>query len=46
MAFPWGGIGTVVGSLLSNRGAKRRQQQADAKNIDFWKMQNEYRNNI
>ena len=42
MAFPWGGIGTVVGSLLSNRGAKRRQQQADAKNIEFWKMQNEY----
>lgn len=29
-------------SLLSNIGAKKRQQRADQTNIDFWKMQNQY----
>ena len=32
----------VGSSLLSNIGSKKRQNQADAKNIEFWKMQNQY----
>lgn len=32
----------VGSSLLSNIGAKKRQNQADNKNIEFWKMQNQY----
>ena len=28
--------------MISNRGALKRQQLADANNIRFWKMQNEY----
>jgi hypothetical protein len=35
-------IGSVGTSLISNRGAKRRQQLADQQNEKFWKMQNAY----
>lgn len=35
-------IGAVGSSLISNQGAKRRQQTADAQNVKFWKMQNAY----
>lgn len=35
-------IGSVGASLISNRGAKRRQQVADQQNVKFWKMQNAY----
>jgi hypothetical protein len=35
-------IGSVGASLISNRGAKRRQQLADQQNIKFWNMQNAY----
>jgi len=35
-------IGSVGASLISNRGAKRRQQLADQQNEKFWKMQNAY----
>lgn len=37
-----GVIGSVGSSLISNRGAKRRQQLADQQNIKFWNMQNAY----
>ena len=37
-----GAILGVGSSLLSNIGSKKRQNQADAKNIEFWKMQNQY----
>ena len=33
---------SAAGSIISNIGAKRRQQTADDKNIEFWKMQNQY----
>jgi hypothetical protein len=39
------GIAGVLGigsNLVSNAGAKRRQQQADKQNIKFWEMQNAY----
>jgi len=36
------GLGSLGSSLISNRGALRRQQMADAQNIKFWKMQNQY----
>jgi len=40
---PVGGlVGSLASSLLGNRGAKRRQQAADAQNIKFWEMQNAY----
>jgi hypothetical protein len=40
---PVGGlVGSLASSLLGNRGAKRRQQQADRQNIKFWEMQNAY----
>ena len=40
---PIGGLaGSLASSLLGNRGAKRRQQQADKQNIKFWEMQNAY----
>lgn len=46
MAFPWApiisGIGSLGSSLLSNIGAKSRQRLADNKNVEFWKMQNQY----
>lgn len=35
-------LGSIGTSLISNRGAKRRQQQADQQNIKFWEMQNKY----
>ena len=35
-------LGTIGSSIISNRGAKRRQEQADQQNIKFWKMQNQY----
>jgi hypothetical protein len=35
-------LGSVGASIISNRGAKRRQQQADQQNIKFWQMQNAY----
>jgi flagellar motor protein MotB len=34
--------GSVGSSLISNAGAKRRQQLADKQNVSFWKMQNAY----
>jgi hypothetical protein len=37
-----GALGSIGSSLLSNRGAKKRQQQADKQNIKFWQMQNAY----
>ena len=41
-----GGIGpglfSLGSDLLSNRGAKRRQNLANQQNIEFWNMQNEY----
>jgi len=37
-----GVIGSVGSSLISNRGAKRRQKLADQQNIKFWNMQNAY----
>lgn len=39
---PLGLIGSLGSSLISNRGAKRRQQLADQQNIKFWEMQNAY----
>jgi hypothetical protein len=39
------GIAGILGigsNLVSNAGAKRRQQQADKQNIKFWEMQNAY----
>jgi hypothetical protein len=40
---PIGGlVGSLGSSLLGNRGAKSRQQQADQQNIKFWEMQNAY----
>lgn len=35
-------IGSLGSSLISNRGAKRRQQLADQQNVKFWNMQNAY----
>ena len=37
-----GVLGSLGASLISNRGAKRRQQTADQNNIKFWQMQNKY----
>jgi hypothetical protein len=37
-----GAILSGASSLLTNRGARRRQQLADDNNIKFWNMQNEY----
>lgn len=37
-----GGIGSLGSSLLTNKGALRRQQYADRQNIAFWNMQNKY----
>ena len=42
MAGLLGLIGAVGSSLISNRGAKRRQQLADQQNVKFWNMQNAY----
>lgn len=46
MAFPLsailGAVGSVGSSLLSNRGALKRQRLADKENIRFWNMQNQY----
>ena len=40
---PVGGlVGSLASSILGNRGARRRQQQADRQNIKFWEMQNAY----
>ena len=36
------GVFGLASNLLSNRGAKRRQQLADQQNVKFWNMQNEY----
>jgi len=46
-ASPWltpaiaGGSG-IIGSIIGNAGAKKRQKQADKANIKFWQMQNAY----
>ena len=37
-----GGIGSLGSSLLTNKGALRRQQLADRQNVKFWEMQNRY----
>lgn len=45
MAIPGaviGALGSLASSLVSNRGALRRQQRADRENIRFWNMQNQY----
>lgn len=34
--------GGLFGSIISNRGALKRQKLANKQNIEFWKMQNEY----
>ena len=34
--------GSLGSSLLTNRGAMRRQALADRKNVEFWRMQNQY----
>lgn len=36
------GIGSLGASLIGNSGAKRRQREADARNIKFWNMENAY----
>jgi len=36
-----GGAG-IIGSIIGNIGAKKRQRQADKANIKFWQMQNAY----
>lgn len=36
--------GSLIGNLFSNSGARRRQEQANADNIRFWNMQNDYNN--
>ena len=36
------GLGSLGSSLISNRGALRRQKLANQQNVEFWKMQNEY----
>jgi len=36
------GLGSLGSSLLSNQGAKRRQNLANKQNVEFWKMQNAY----
>ncbi len=36
------GLGSLGSSLLSNQGAKSRQNLANKQNIEFWKMQNAY----
>tara|TARA_B110000305_G_C19455001_1_gene650349 strand:+ start:2247 stop:3026 length:780 start_codon:yes stop_codon:yes gene_type:complete len=44
---PWstaaiaGGSG-IIGSIIGNAGARKRQKQADKANIKFWEMQNAY----
>jgi hypothetical protein len=46
MPFPFaaalGAVGSLGSSLLSNKGALRRQRLADRENIRFWNMQNQY----
>lgn len=42
MPFPWLPLANIGSSILSNIGAKKRQQQADQQNIKFWQMQNAY----
>lgn len=37
-----GAVGALGSSILTNRGARRRQKLADQQNIKFWNMQNEY----
>lgn len=37
-----GALLSGASSLLTNRGARRRQQKADQTNIKFWEMQNKY----
>jgi|SaaInlStandDraft_1057018.scaffolds.fasta_scaffold10803_2 hypothetical protein len=40
---PVGGlIGSLGSSLLTNSGAKKRQQTANRENVEFWNMQNAY----
>jgi hypothetical protein len=36
------GGASIIGSLIGNRGAKKRQREADKANIKFWQMQNAY----
>jgi hypothetical protein len=36
------GLGSLGSSLLSNQGAKSRQNLANKQNVEFWKMQNAY----
>jgi hypothetical protein len=40
------GVGSILGNLIGNKGASRRQQQADRQNIKFWQMQNQYNDPI
>lgn len=35
-------LGSIVGNIFGNSGAKRRQDRANRQNIEFWRMQNEY----
>ena len=42
MAGLLGLLGALGSSVISNRGAKKRQQTADQNNIKFWEMQNKY----
>lgn len=37
-----GAVGSLGSSLISNAGAKKRQELADRQNVSFWKMQNAY----
>lgn len=37
-----GGVGSLGSSLLTNKGALKRQQLADKQNVKFWQMQNKY----
>ncbi len=39
-----GVLGNVASSLIGNAGSKKRQDQANADNIKFWNLQNEYNN--
>ena len=40
------GAASIIGNLIGNRGAKRNQQRADANNVKFFNMQNQYNDPI
>lgn len=47
VALMLGGLaGGLGGAAISNAGAKNRQRQADATNLRFWEMQNQYNHPI